>query len=85
MTTTAKEDAALKTMFLLEKVGKSFLFPFQKATMDVVGLFLLLTIASVIFGVCKQQIEAFKWASFTAYVHVLLSYPIIINNFQVRK
>ncbi|EKU21203.1 hypothetical protein NGA_0147800, partial [Nannochloropsis gaditana CCMP526] len=82
VTIAAKEDAALKTLFLLDKVGHGYLFPFQRPTLDTVGLFLLLTVASVVYGACKQEPESFKWASFTAYVHVLLSYPILISNFQ---
>jgi hypothetical protein len=79
LTIAAKEDAALKTLFLLEEVGHGYLFPFERPTLDTVGLFLLLTVASVIYGACKQQPESFKWAAFTAYVHVLLSYPILIR------
>ena len=79
VTIAAKEDAALKTLFLLDKVGHGYLFPFQRPTLDTVGLFLLLTVASVVYGACKQEPESFKWASFTAYVHVLLSYPILIR------
>ncbi len=82
LTIAAKEDAALKTLFLLGEVNHGYLFPFVRPTLDTVGLFLLLTVASVIYGACKQQPESFKWAAFTAYVHVLLSYPILISNFQ---
>lgn len=79
LTIAAKEDAALKTLFLLEEVGHGYLFPFVRPTLDTVGLFLLLTVASVIYGACKQEPESFKWAAFTAYVNVLLSYPILIR------
>lgn len=117
-TIAAKEDAALQTLFLLRKVGRAYLFPFVRPALDTVGLFMLLTVASIVYGSCKQEPESFKvcgeclrdkereergdelrshtppapqnnestkqWAAFTAYVHVLLSYPIIIANFQVR-
>jgi hypothetical protein len=79
VTVGAKEDAALKTLFLLEEVGHGYLFPFERPALDTVGLFLLLTVASVIYGACKQEPGSFKWAAFTAYVHVLLSYPILIR------
>ncbi len=82
-TIAAKEDAALQTLFLLQKVGRGFLFPFVRPALDTVGLFMLLTVASIVYGACKQEPESFKWAAFTAYVHVLLSYPIVIANFQV--
>ncbi|KAM3574802.1 hypothetical protein VYU27_003227 [Nannochloropsis oceanica] len=82
LTVGAKEDAALKTLFLLEEVGHGYLFPFERPALDTVGLFLLLTVASVIYGACKQEPGSFKWAAFTAYVNVLLSYPILISNFQ---
>lgn len=84
-TIAAKEDAALQTLFLLRQVGRSFLFPFVRPALDTVGLFMLLTVASIVYGACKQEPESFKWAAFTAYVHVLLSYPILIANFQVRS
>lgn len=79
LTVGAKEDAALKTLFLLEEVGHGYLFPFERPALDTVGLFLLLTVASVIYGACKQEPGSFKWAAFTAYVNVLLSYPILIR------
>lgn len=83
-TIAAKEDAALQTLFLLREVKRAYLFPFVRPALDTVGLFMLLTVASVVYGACKGEPESFKWAAFTAYVHVLLSYPIVIANFQVH-
>jgi len=36
-------------------------------------------VVSVIYGACKQEPESLKWAAFTAYVHLLLSCPILIR------
>ena len=59
-TIAAKEDAALQTLFLLRKVGHAYLFPFVRPALDTVGLFMLLTVASIVYGSCKQEPESFK-------------------------
>ena len=84
-TVILKEIASWTTQDVYVEAKWEGIFPYQRPTLDVVGLFMLITVTTCISGWCRQDTELFKNGAFTAFIYLCLAYPLIVNNFEAFK
>lgn len=76
---SAKENAAQNTLHIMQSFGVPYLFPFVRSSLDVIGLFQLLTVASVVYGTCKQASPPYSARPVKGWLFTRLDWSLCVS------
>ena len=81
LTLLAKEIVAVDTIEVLQQSQLGYMFMFKKADMDIISMTMMVTCGAVLVGSFHECRNKFRLAAFMAFLHVLISFPVMAGTF----